>query len=959
MTPERWSQIKELFSAALETPESERARFLESACGGDAELCAEVERMLAGNEEASWQSPAAKLLAVAAELAPGDTVAHYRIEARLGEGGMGVVYKASDTRLGRSVALKFIKAQFSRHWEREARAVAALNHPHIATLYEVGEHEVAPYLAMELVEGKPLKGPLPVKQAIQYGVQTADALAAAHAAGIVHRDLKPGNILVTEKRSVKVLDFGLAKLADSEGVPASTQTVGLAGTPGYMAPEQLEGEPADTRSDIFAFGCILYELLSGRRAFPGETITAALTAVATTEPKPLDSVPERLDELVRRCLRKDPARRFQHMDDVKVLLEELKEESDSGKLSAPAGLAPPRRRKPRILVEAVVVALLLGGGAWYYLREKPASVPPRPALTRLTFDTGLSTYPVLSPDGTRVAYASDRDSDGNLNIWIQQVATGDRLRLTRNNADEYELDFSPDGNRIAYHSGLEGGGLYVVSALGGEPRRIVRGGHGPRFSPNGETIAYWEGGPEGPRLAGSLFVVPSAGGEPRPVRAEFKRAGYAEWLPDGQHIIFFADTGRATTADEDWWVTSLVEDGTPAVRTGLMEILRKPKFTNWGHRWAWMANGSGGGYLLGAAQSGGTVNVWRVPISPRTFQVSGTAEQLTFGTNTDVALGATAMPGGGVRMVFADLRSNLGIWSLPLDANRALVKGPPQRITDEETVELSPAISEDGRKLVYASDRGGSYNIWARDLVSGKETRVNSTPWADPAHISRDGRRVIYRIDPPRPQELLQVYMVAEGDPVLVCNDCFMPNDLTRDGEMLIDETRPPTRLRVVMTARKEGITILKHPTWGVFAGRLSPDERWIAFHTMPRIDARQVYVAPFRGPVPIEQKEWVPVTDDRGMERYASWSPDGNTLYFLSERDGFRCIRAQRLDPVSKHPVGPALDIYHFHQARRSLMNITDTVYIGFQVAVDKAVFELLETTGSIWMTDLPAESR
>ena len=156
------------------------------------------------------------------------------------------------------------------------------------------------------------------------------------------------------------------------------------------------------------------------------------------------------------------------------------------------------------------------------------------------------------------------------------------------------------------------------------------------------------------------------------------------------------------------------------------------------------------------------------------------------------------------------------------------------------------------------------------------------------------------------------------------------------------------------MTARKEGVTILK----GGCAGRLSPDERWIAFHTIPRIDARQVYVAPFRGPVPIEQKEWIPVTDGQAMERYGAWSPDGNTLYFLSERDGFRCIRAQRLDPVSKHPVGPPLDIYHFHQARRSLGS-GDPVYNGFQVAVDKAVFALLETTGNIWMTEIPAGSR
>jgi Tol biopolymer transport system component len=391
----------------------------------------------------------------------------------------------------------------------------------------------------------------------------------------------------------------------------------------------------------------------------------------------------------------------------------------------------------------------------------------------------------------------------------------------------------------------------------------------------------------------------------------------------------------------------------------LQKMLTKQKLASRSYRWSWMTNGSGGGYLLGPAQSGDAVNIWRVPISPRTFQVSGSAEQLTFGTTTDGNPDATAIPGGGLRIVFAGLRSNWDTWSLPLDANRALAKGPPQRITDEEAEESHPAISEDGRKLVYASDRGGSYNVWVRDLVSGKETRVNATPGTVSMVpcTSRDGGRVVYRNGPAGSQKY-QVYMVAEGDPVLVCNDCYLPTNVTRDGKMLIDEASPPS-LRVVMTDRKEGVTILKHPTWGVSAGRLSPDERWIAFHTIPRTDARQVYVAPFRGPALIEQKEWIPVTDGRGMERYAAWSPDGNTLYFLSERDGFRCIRAQRLDPVSKRPVGPPLDIYHFHQARRSLMNITDPVYINLQVAVDKAVFALEERTGNIWMTELPAESR
>jgi eukaryotic-like serine/threonine-protein kinase len=374
MTPARRARIQELLRVALETPARGRSRFLESVCGGDADLRAEVERLLPGNREPGRESPPASLFPIAGEFAPGDTVGHYSIEAKLGEGGMGVVYKARDTRLGRGIALKFIKVQFGRRWEREARAVASLNHPHIATLYDAGEHRHSPYLAMELVDGRPLKGPLPVEQAIEYGIQIADALAAAHAAGIVHRDLKPGNILVTAKGSVKLLDFGLAKLAQQEAAPASTQTAGLAGTPGYMAPEQIAGQPADARSDIFAFGCVLYELLSGRRAFPGETIMASLAAAAVIEPKPLDGVPERLGALVRSCLQKDPARRLQQMDDARVVLEELKQPG-----SGAATHVLRASRKPwRIAIPVLMGAVLAAGGIYYLSQRSNSQKGPRP-----------------------------------------------------------------------------------------------------------------------------------------------------------------------------------------------------------------------------------------------------------------------------------------------------------------------------------------------------------------------------------------------------------------------------------------------------------------------------------------------------------------------------------------------------------------------------------------------------
>jgi serine/threonine protein kinase/tetratricopeptide (TPR) repeat protein len=429
MDPARWKRVEEIYQAAAERKPEERAAFLAAASAGDEDLRREVESLLAQSSgDGMLDRPARE--PDAARLTAGQQVSHYQIQEKLGEGGMGVVYKASDTRLGRSVALKFVKAQFGHRWEREARAVAALNHPHIATLYEVGEHEGSPYLVMELVDGRPLKGPLPVKRAIEYGIQIADALAAAHAAGIVHRDLKPGNLLVTEKGSVKVLDFGLAKRAEREGAPASTQTAGLAGTPGYLAPEQIEGRPADARSDIFAFGCVLYELLSGRRAFPGETVMAALTAAATTEPKALEGVPEQLDKLVRRCLRKDPERRFQHMEDVGVELEELKQAGGGA-----ATLAPRTSRKIRtVAISFLLAAVLAAGGLYYRSRQaKPLTDKDSIVLSDFTNTTGDSVFDDTLKQGLSVQLeqspflnlVSDRRVNETLKLMGRPA--GDRL----------------------------------------------------------------------------------------------------------------------------------------------------------------------------------------------------------------------------------------------------------------------------------------------------------------------------------------------------------------------------------------------------------------------------------------------------------------------------------------------------------------------------------------------------
>ncbi|MGA2147990.1 MAG: serine/threonine-protein kinase [Bryobacteraceae bacterium] len=326
----------------------------------------------------------------------GRIISHYEIIEKLGEGGMGVVYKAQDTHLDRSVAIKVLPPEMvadperKRRFIQEARAASALRHPNIVTIYDIDQHDGADYIAMEYIPGRTLdqligrKG-LRLGEALKYGVQIADALSRAHAAGIVHRDLKPGNIMVDEHGLVKVLDFGLAKLTEpTPGLDESTRTIKptteegtIVGTVAYMSPEQAEGKPLDARSDIFSFGAMLYEMLSGRRAFQKDSKISTLAAVLTQEPGPLpDEIPRDLEQVVIRCLRKDPARRYQHMDDVKVALQELKEDSESGKLSAPSQRAAPAPRTHHWLWPAIgAAALVLLAAAGFFLWQRARAAP--------------------------------------------------------------------------------------------------------------------------------------------------------------------------------------------------------------------------------------------------------------------------------------------------------------------------------------------------------------------------------------------------------------------------------------------------------------------------------------------------------------------------------------------------------------------------------------------------------
>ena len=565
-------------------------------------------------------------------------IAHYEIVEKLGEGGMGVVWKARDDRLNRFVAIKFLPLEKSSNPERisrfiqEARAASALNHPNIITIHDVGQQDGAHYIVMEFVQGRTLDSlvgarGLKLVDAVKYAAQIADALAAAHQAGIVHRDLKPSNIMVAESGLVKVLDFGLAKLTQTESpdsdaatmtVRPETQEGAIIGTLAYMSPEQAEGRKLDRRSDIFSFGSVLYEMISGRKPFHGDSRVSLLSAIVNSDPKPIsDVVPEGardLDRLVRRCMRKDPASRYQYMEDVRIALLDLKEESESGTWKASPAAAG--KRPPWLLpVGATLFIAAMGAAAFLLQRQPTASITQTiPPTTRLTFDSGLTTDPAYWPGGNMIAYASDRATGVNLDIWVQQL-NGSRRQLTTHEAHDSEPSFSPDGSNIVFSSTRDGSGIYVVPTLGGPERRIGNHGRYPRYSPDGQWIAYSTGDLVSPFTTGKAYVMPAGGGSARELAPELFKSVFWGWSADGKHALVWGITPGVT----DVFVQPL--SGGNAIPTGLTKLVGSSPIVPLGATMSgtWVSD-----QIVFSRVTGDAVNLWSVKLDPRTFHVQET-----------------------------------------------------------------------------------------------------------------------------------------------------------------------------------------------------------------------------------------------------------------------------------------------------------------------------------------------
>ena len=884
----------------------------------------------------------------------GKTIAHYRIESEAGAGGMGVVYRAVDIHLKRPVAIKVLNAAAlvdpdrKRRFIQEAQAASALNHPDIVTIYQIGTDGATDFIAMEFVAGRSLdqvlRGrPLPLADVVKFAIRIAGALAAAHHAGIVHRDLKPANVMVTDKEDLKLLDFGVAKLVEpSTGEAAVTGAMGaqtrtglIVGTLAYMSPEQARGEKVDARSDIYAFGVVLHEMITGTRP--------AAEAIADT----IGAAPRDLRRIVARCLQPDPDRRFQVMDDVKLALEDVDLAEPTGALRT-SHVAPgtwhSSLRTWHLALGTLLIAAAAAGVAWRLKPERPAR---NTTLTRLTMDPGLTTDPVLSPDGRFIAFASDRSGGGNLDIWLRQVAGGEPVRLTSDPADDLEPSFSPDGSHIAFRSERDGGGVYVISTLGGDARRIVDQGHRPRWGPKGEQIAYWTGLNTGFLIskadAPRVFVVAAGGGEPQRLFADFAVASSPIWSADGRHLLFLGI--REAASRPEWWVANA--DGTSPVETGAYAIIARanlsPTFEGLLIPEAWSADGR----VLFSARQADSTNVWALTVTPD-GRTSGPPARLTGGTAIEVS---PTVDASGT-LAFAAVSNDMDLWSLPIDAagNPA---GPVQRLTQDPATDGYPWLSPDGTKLTFKSNRSGTYDVWVRDLATGKDSVVAAqSGFPNLPTFTKDGSRITF-LSATRGRWLSVPVSggagVRSSAPQVVCDECESFWDLSADGKWAVFGQNQDTAIFARDTATGKTTELMSTPGRPMGRLRISPDDRWVAFNHREGGSIR-IIVVPFQPTTPIRRDQWIPFTPEDTMVNAATWSADGSTLYYLSDRDGGFCVWRQPIDRATGHPVGDASAVWHFHEARRSMARIPMPAR-SLAVSRDRIVVNVSEGAGNIWL--------
>ena len=897
----------------------------------------------------------------------GRTIDRYQVIERLGQGGMGVVYKARDTLLDRFVALKVLPPDSSldpdrrRRFLQEAKAASALNHPGIVSVYDVLTVDGQDVLVMELVEGETLEALLARRrpapgESLGLAARIADALARAHAAGIVHRDLKPANVMVTAD-GVKVLDFGLAKLIELPLAGTESPTMspdGLAltrermilGTVGWMSPEQASGAPVDARSDIFAFGVLLYEMLTGRQPFRRATTLETLAAIRDEEPPPpsriVPTLPPEIDRAVLRCLRKEPARRWQSLSDLAAVLQDLKEDSDSGRRVVGDAAGPRPRRSRRWLVAATAAAGIVVIAAGVMLLRRAPAAPEPLDMRRLTYDAGFAWTPAISPDGKLIAYASDHAGDGQMDIWIRHISQPEPARLTADASDDWMPCFSPDGSRIVFRSERDGGGLYIVNAFGGEPRKLANHGMFPRFSPDGTRISFIAAADHSPTRLLRMFLVSADGGEPRPFLPEHGAVEYPYsigplWSPDGTRLMFLG-APLADPSNKDWWVAPA--DGGEPMSSGARESL--PAIDVLRFPCAWLADR----VLFVAGSTIEGVNIYGASIAPD-GRIAGPVQVLTSGPGMSMTPSVSA----GGRIALDRFQWVLNLWQQELDAGGRSI-GEPRRITIDASPKFHFALTRDGSRLAFSTFSGPRESrlteIRLRNLESGHESVVITAPARVTSlrpQISPDGNLLSWS-DLVDRQRVAYVAPVAEPIGRELCRNGAVLGFFADGAEVLVSQ-RPNRLVRRRLGDAGERL-VLDAGELLIVDADLSWDDRWLALSSARPDGASGIHIVPVSDPPP-PPDEWVEIADGTATVGSPRWSPDGRLLYYMSDRDGFNCVWARPLDPVTKRPAGEPFPVLHAHRSKMKMM-MPATSWFALAVTRGRLVFNAAETTGEIY---------
>ncbi|MCK5572507.1 MAG: protein kinase, partial [Bacteroidetes bacterium] len=664
------------------------------------------------------------------------TISHYCITEEIGRGGMGVVYKAEDTKLKRDVALKFLpehsavteedRARFSQ----EAQVAATLNHPNICTIHAIDEFGGRLFIVMEYVDGVTLRDriagePQGLKKdlAVSLGIQIAEALQEAHARGIVHRDIKSENIMINARNQAKVMDFGLAKLKGSLRLTKTSSTIG---TLSYMSPEQIQGEQADARSDIFSFGVVLYEMLTGRIPFRGEHEAATVYSIVNEDPEPIEKyipdVSAELQHIIAKALEKEPEDRYQSATDLVVDLRRLRKHSTRvskihrGQVAVPgAGEAavgdqlqsmaadvptadtardqtaltarqPKVGRMPSglIIASTLVAGAIIGLLAYHFLFRPLPEPPAKMSFTRLTDMPGSEWFPDISPDGKSIIFTKESE-DGNSDIYWQRTGGGNAINITEGSgANNHQSVFSPDGTQIAFHSDRGDGGIFIMGATGESVRRLTDFGYNPAWSPGGKEIVLATEGVRGPYSRGTkseLWAIDVTTGEKQKIFDG--DAVQPHWSPGGHRIAFWGLPEG--TGQRDIW--TIAADGRSSVR------VTDDVYVDWCPVWS-----GDGQYLFFASDRDGSMNLWRVRIEEASGEILGEPESVTA---PSVFAAFPRVASNGKQMLFASDNTRLNIHKVEFDPVREAFVGLPTPVTGGSKFALSPSASPDGQWIVF------------------------------------------------------------------------------------------------------------------------------------------------------------------------------------------------------------------------------------------------------------------